>query len=66
METEKLSSKPERVTKRNEPVVLKRQFVDVIQAALGIELETLGKMSKADLATLCEKVADEMPEPEQG
>lgn len=58
--------KPERVTKKGEPVVQKRQFVAAIESALGISAPTLMKVGKADLETLCAAVAEEMPEPEQG
>jgi len=55
--------KPARVTKRNEPVVLKEQFVASIQAATGVVVPSLVKMTKADLARLCEAVGAETPEP---
>ena len=55
--------KPARVTKRNEPVVAKAQFVEAIQAATGVVVPSLVKMTKADLAQLCEAVGATTPEP---
>ena len=55
--------KPARVTKRGEPVVQKAQFVEAIEAATGVTLPTLVKMTKADLETLTEAVGAEMPQP---
>ena len=43
-----------RVTKAGEPVVLKSEFVDRIQASLGIELPSLVKATKIDLAKLAD------------
>ncbi len=43
-----------RVTKRGEPVVLKQEFVDRIHAVLGIEIPTIAKATKADLAKLAD------------
>ena len=43
-----------RVTKAGEPVVLKSEFVDRIQTALGIELPSLVKATKIDLAKLAD------------
>ena len=43
-----------RVTKAGEPVVLKSEFVDRIQTALGIELPSLAKATKMDLAKLAD------------
>lgn len=55
--------KPARVNKRNEPIVLKEQFVASIQAATGVVVPSLVRMTKADLARLCEAVGAETPEP---
>ena len=41
-------------TKRGEPVVLKQEFVDRIHAVLGIEIPTIAKATKADLAKLAD------------
>ena len=46
-----------RVTKTGAPVVRKAEIVAQIQDALGIELPTLEKASKADLEALLAKVA---------
>jgi len=46
-----------RVTKTGAPVVRKSEIVAQIQDALGIELPTLEKASKADLESLLAKVA---------
>jgi hypothetical protein len=46
-----------RVTKTGAPVVRKAEIVAQIQDALGIELPTLDKASKADLEKLLAKVA---------
>ena len=43
-----------RVTKSGEPVILKSEFVDRIQTALGIELPSLVKATKMDLAKLAD------------
>jgi len=43
-----------RVTKKGEPVVLKCEFVSRIEAALGIEVPTISKATKADLAKLAD------------
>tara|TARA_S200000501_G_scaffold371176_2_gene413737 strand:- start:360 stop:722 length:363 start_codon:yes stop_codon:yes gene_type:complete len=43
-----------RVTKRGEPVVLKSEFVDRIHTALGIEIPTIVKATKADLSKLAD------------
>ena len=43
-----------RVTKAGEPVVLKSEFVDRIHAALGIEIPSIAKATKADLARLAD------------
>tara|TARA_Y100001972_G_scaffold118028_1_gene157678 strand:+ start:513 stop:878 length:366 start_codon:yes stop_codon:yes gene_type:complete len=43
-----------RVTKRGEPVVMKSEFVARIHKALGIEIPTIVKATKADLQTLAE------------
>jgi len=43
-----------RVTKAGEPVVLKSEFVERIHAALGFELPSLVKATKADLAKLAD------------
>lgn len=48
--------KVERVTKRGEPVVKKEVFVAQVQEALGIELASFDKMTKADLQALVEAV----------
>ena len=55
--------KPKAVTKRGEPVVLKSQFVASIEAALGVAVPTLAKVSKADLETMTRALGAEMPEP---
>ena len=41
--------KAERVTKRGEPVVMKAELVEKVQNAIGRELPSLNKMTKADL-----------------
>ena len=41
--------KAERVTKRGEPVVMKAELVEKVQNAIGRELPSLSKMTKADL-----------------
>jgi hypothetical protein len=46
-----------RVTKTGAPVVRKSEIVAQIQDALGVELPTLEKASKADLESLLAKVA---------
>ncbi len=46
--------KPERVTKRGEPVILKEELVTKIQNAVGRELPSLAKMTKPDLSQLVE------------
>lgn len=56
--------KPARVTKRNEPVVKKAQFVASIQEALGVAVPSMAKMTKADLEALTKAVGAEMPQPE--
>ena len=43
-----------RVTKAGEPVVLKSEFVDRIHKALGIEIPSIAKATKADLARLAD------------
>ena len=43
-----------RVTKAGEPVVLKSEFVDRIHAALGIEIPSIVKATKTDLAKLAD------------
>ena len=43
-----------RVTKTGEPVVLKSEFVDRIHKALGIEIPSIAKATKADLARLAD------------
>jgi len=43
-----------RVTKRGEPVVMKSEFVARIHKALGIEIPTIVKATKADLQTLAD------------
>ena len=48
-----------RVTKTGAPVVRKSEIVSQIQAALGVELATLEKASKADLEKLLWLVAGE-------
>ena len=45
-------AQPRKVTKTGEPVVRKADIADSIQAALGEQLPTLVKMSKADLVAL--------------
>ena len=42
--------KVERVTKRGEPVVMKAELVEQVQNAIGRELPSLNKMTKADLS----------------
>lgn len=42
--------KAERVTKRGEPVVMKADLVTQVQNAIGRELPSLNKMTKADLS----------------
>lgn len=49
--------KPVKVTKQGEPVILKSVYISAIQAAVGITLPTLSKMTKADLEKLAEAVA---------
>jgi len=44
--------KPVRVTKRGEPVVLKGEVVKAIEAALGIAVPSLAKVTKEDLDKL--------------
>lgn len=46
--------KPERVTKRGEPIVLKEELVAKVQNAVGRELPSLAKMTKPDLSQLIE------------
>lgn len=43
-----------RTTKRGEPIVKKEVFVAQIQNAIGRELPSLGKMTKADLEAMVE------------
>ena len=43
-----------RATKTGEPVVLKSEFVDRIHKALGIEIPSIAKATKADLARLAD------------
>jgi hypothetical protein len=43
-----------RVTKTGEPVVLKSEFVNRIQTALGIEIPSIAKATKADLQRLAD------------
>lgn len=50
--------KPEAVTKRGEPIVRKGLYVREIQEALNVDLASLEKMSKADLATLRDALKD--------
>ena len=45
-------AQPRKVTKTGEPVVRKADIADAIQGALGEQLPTLVKMSKADLVAL--------------
>ena len=45
-------AQPRNTTKRGEPVVRKADIADSIQGALGEQLPTLVKMSKADLVAL--------------
>ena len=45
-------AQPRKVTKTGEPVVRKADIADSIQGALGEQLPTLVKMSKADLVAL--------------
>ena len=45
-------AQPRNTTKRGEPVVRKADIADAIQGALGEQLPTLVKMSKADLMAL--------------
>lgn len=54
--------KPERVTKRGEPVVRKAEIVSAIEAALEVAVPSLTKVSKTDLQTLAEAVNAEVPE----
>ena len=49
--------KPVRVTKNDEPVVLKSELVSFIEGALGVEAPSLAKATKADLQKLVEAVA---------
>jgi len=56
--------KPARVTKRGEPVVLKAQYIVAIQEAVHAVIPSLAKMTKTDLATLCDAVGAEQPEPQ--
>lgn len=58
-------TKPKAVTKRGEPVVKKAQFVESIQAALGVAVPSLMKLTKADLETLTRAVGAEMPKPQE-
>jgi hypothetical protein len=46
-----------RVTKSGEPIVRKAELVDQVQAALGIELPSLVKASKADLQRLIDTIS---------
>ena len=46
--------KAERVTKRGEPIVKKEVYVKQIQDAIGRELPSLEKVSKADLVAMVE------------
>jgi hypothetical protein len=46
--------KPERVTKRGEPVILKAELITKVQNAVGRELPSLAKMTKPDLNELIE------------
>ena len=46
------TAQPRNTTKRGEPVVRKADIADSIQGALGEQLPTLVKMSKADLVAL--------------
>ena len=46
-----------RTTKSGEPVVLKQELVDSIQAHFGIELPSLVKASKADLQKIVEVIS---------
>lgn len=43
-----------RMTKKGEPVVLKSEFVNRIEAVLGIEVPTISKATKADLSKLAD------------
>jgi hypothetical protein len=43
-----------RMTKTGEPVVLKSEFVNRIQTALGIEIPSIAKATKADLQRLAD------------
>jgi len=43
-----------RATKTGEPVVLKSEFVDRIHTALGIEIPSIAKATKSDLAKLAD------------
>ena len=45
-------AQPRNTTKRGEPVVRKADIADAIQGAIGEQLPTLVKMSKADLVAL--------------
>ena len=49
--------KVERVTKRGEPIVKKEVYIAQIQEAMGIELPSFEKMTKADLETLAALVS---------
>ena len=49
--------KAERVTKRGEPIIKKEVYIAQIQDALGIELASFDKMTKADLQNLAELVS---------
>lgn len=46
--------KAERVTKRGEPIIKKEVYIAQIQEALGIELASFDKMTKADLQDLAD------------
>jgi len=50
--------KAERVTKRGEPIIKKEVYVAQIQEALGIELPSFEKMTKADLEALADLVGN--------
>lgn len=56
--------KPERVTKKGEPVILKAQYVRAIEDALGVVIPSLTKLTKTDLAVLNFAVEGEEPEPQ--
>lgn len=49
--------KAERVTKRGEPIIKKEVYIAQIQDALGIELASFDKMTKADLQNLADLVS---------